>query len=89
MHSCPVSSGDAWLRSHVPALRAAGAEVIVSFDEGVGGDQHILTAEVGPEVAAGSVDATAFTHYGLLAGLERHFGLPLLGAAASATPLPV
>ena len=89
MHSCPVASGDAWLKAHVPALRAAGAEVIVTFDEGVSSDQHILTAEVGPTVAAGSVDASAYTHYGLLAGLERHFGLPRLGAAASAAALPV
>jgi hypothetical protein len=34
MHSCAISAGDTWLSHHVPHLLAAGAIVIVTFDEG-------------------------------------------------------
>jgi hypothetical protein len=88
-----ITAGDTWLADNVPTLLARGAIVIVTFDEGVentGGGGHILTTMAGPNVLAGAVDGTLYSHFGLLAGLERYFGLaPLLGSAAVATPLPI
>jgi hypothetical protein len=49
----------------------------------------VLAVEAGPGVPAGARDGTFYTHYGLLAGIEQYFGLPLLANARTATPLPV
>jgi hypothetical protein len=87
-----VQVGDSWLAQIVPRLVGAGATVIVTFDEGsstVGGGGHVLTIEIGPGAKPGSRNATAFDHYSLLAGIEDHFGLARLGAAAGAKPLPI
>ncbi len=92
MHNCSVSHGDGWLKANVPSLLAAGALVVVTWDEGstnTGGGGHVATIEAGPGVVAGSRDGTTFTHYSLLAGVEDRLGLPLLGKAATATPLPL
>ena len=92
MHSCSVRIGDAWLANEVPPLRASGAIVIVTVDEGstgAGGGGHVLTVEVGPGIVAGTRNGRAFNHYGLLAGLENHFGLARRGHAATARPLPI
>jgi phosphatidylinositol-3-phosphatase len=87
-----IRRGDAWLRVHVEAWRASGAIVIVTFDEGnssVGGTGgHVYTVEVGPSIGT-SVDATAYDHYSLLAGLEDRFGVPRLRNAVGAIPLPI
>jgi hypothetical protein len=87
-----IGRGDAWLASHVETWRAKGGIVIITFDEGnssVGGTGgHVYTIEVGAGVA-GSVDATRYDHYSLLAGLEDRFGVPRLRNALSATPLPI
>jgi Phosphoesterase family/IPT/TIG domain len=90
-----IAAGDAWLATNVPALLAEGAIVIVTFDEGGGGDSthgggHVPTIMVGPGVSAGATDPTLYDHASLLGGLEGYFGLtPLLGDAATATPLPI
>lgn len=77
-----VAHGDAWLAKKVPPLLAEGAIVIITFDEsGV-----LWTAERGPGVTPG-VNSTAYNHYGLLHGIEAHFGLPPLGHAGTALPL--
>jgi len=92
MHSCPIRSGDSWLSANVPRLLQAGADVIVTFDEGTSdthGGGQVMTVEAGPGVAAGAHDSTFYTHYSLLAGIEKYFGLPLLSDARTATPLPL
>jgi len=92
MHSCPIRSGDLWLSANVPGLLRAGVDVIVTFDEGTSntnGGGQVMTVEVGPGVAAGAKNGTLYAHYGLLAGIEKHFGLPLLSNARTATPLPI
>jgi hypothetical protein len=92
MHSCPVRAGDTWLSRHVPSLLRHGALVVVTFDEGTtsaGGGGRVMTVMVGPGVARGARNRTPYTHDGLLAGLERHFHLPLLGRAKVARPLPI
>jgi len=89
MHSCPIASGDAYLAAVVPALVSAGAHVILTWDEsGVSQDEHIVLVEYGVGVKAGTF-TPVINDYGLLAGLEDHFGLPRLAGAQAATAFPV
>lgn len=88
MHDCSVATGDRWLRNHVPSFLALGARVIVIFDEG-SSVSHVFAAEVGPGIPRGAVDRSRFNHFSLLAGLERHFGLPRLAAVRRAKPMPL
>ena len=89
MHSCSISTGDTWLSHHVPDLLAAGAIVIITFDEGTTSANSVVTAEVGPGITAGRRDGTHYSHYGLLGGLEEHFHVRKLKNAATANTLPV
>ena len=84
-----IQTGDAWLAANVPAMVSAGAEVIVTWDEGSTSDEHVATIAIGGTAAVGATDSHAYTHPGLLAGLEDAWGLPLLNAAQTATPLPI
>jgi hypothetical protein len=84
-----IQTGDAWLAAHVPAMVSAGAEVIVTWDEGSSSDEHVATIAIGGTAGVGVTDSHAYTHPGLLAGLEDAWGLPLLNAAQTATPLPI
>jgi acid phosphatase len=96
-HSCELSSGDAWLASHVPGLIGAGADVIVTYDEGAtdlgangsAGGGQVFAVEAGPGVPNGVQVTRPMNHYSLLAGIEQRFHLPRLGAAADVTPLPI
>ena len=88
MHDCSVAAGDAWARSHVPPLLRRGAIVVITFDEGAGSDR-IYCAARGPGVGHGVRRLRSFTHYSVLAGIERHFGLRRLRRAADARPLPL
>jgi acid phosphatase len=90
-HDCPASQGDRWLSEHVPAWLRAGAEVFITFDTGNpdrshgGGRVYAVLAGRG---IPHRVVARTMTHYSTLAGLERAFHLPLLGAARTAAPVP-
>ncbi|HEX3335941.1 MAG TPA: alkaline phosphatase family protein, partial [Jatrophihabitans sp.] len=88
-----IRLGDSWLAKVVPQLLAQpGVTVLITWDEWSGGSaptEHVATVEAGAGVTPGSTDGSAYTHYGLEAGLYRYFGLgtaPNNGAAA--TPLP-
>jgi hypothetical protein len=61
----------------------------VTWDEGTRSDEHIATIAVGGSVKKGAANATAYTHFGLLAGLEDAFGVPLVNSAVGATPFPI
>jgi hypothetical protein len=92
MHDCSVNHGDHWLRNEVPDLLAAGAVVVITFDEGSsneGGGGHIMTAVSGPGVEAGAKNRRAFDHFGLLAGIEDWFGVNRLHHAKTHRPLPL
>jgi acid phosphatase len=92
MHSCDIATGDRWLQTHVPSLLSAGAIVVITFDEGssdANGGGHVMLLELGPGIPAGVRDGSSFDHYSLLAALEDRYEVPRLGAAASATPLPL
>ncbi len=88
MHSCSVRRGDRWLSRQVPRFLRRGAIVVIVFDEG-SGSNRVMTAEVGPGIAAGVEDGRHYSHYGLLAGLERYFGLRRLRHARGVRPLPI
>jgi hypothetical protein len=88
-----INMADNWLAHVVPSLLAQpNVTVLITWDEGrtsTTPPQHIMTLEVGDGLAPGT-DGTAYTHYGLEAGLYRFFGLgtpPNNGATA--TPLPI
>jgi acid phosphatase len=80
---------DQWLSQIVPKLAAAGATVFITFDECCAATLSPMYAlETGPAVTPGS-DATSYSHYSVLAGIEDAYGLSLLGGAATANPIPV
>ena len=77
-HSCLLSTGDAWLATHVPALLAAGADVIITYDEGTtdlgagggAGGGQVFAVEAGPGVPSG-VTVTKSNEPLQLAGGDR------------------
>jgi acid phosphatase len=88
MHSCAESTGDRWLKTWLPRFLAIrGTRVVVTFDEG-SSDNHVAAFEVGSGVP-NVTDRTFYDHYSLLAGIEDAFGLPRLGNASHARPLPL
>ena len=88
-HPAQIAAGDAWLAAHVPAMLNAGAEVILTWDEGNKSDEHVVTVAIGGTSGAGVTNSQRYTHPGLLAGLEDAWGLPRLNAAQGATPFPI
>ena len=100
MHSCPVSTGDAWLQANIqPILNSAwfadNGTVIITMDEtdkestgsccgDAAGGQVPLVVVSSAASGKGTVALTG-DHYGTLRTLEEAYGLPLLGAAANAT----
>jgi hypothetical protein len=87
--SAEIRAGDAWLSQNVPAMLNNGAEVIVTFDEGISTNERVVTLEVGGGAGVGVKNGTAYGHYSLLAGIEDAFGLPRLNNATGAPPLPL
>ena len=91
MHDCPVSVGDAWLRSHVVMfLKLPKTVVFVVFDEGsssVGGGGHTAALALGTAVRRGSRFTGVTGHYGLLRTIEQAWGLPRLGQSARVGPV--
>jgi hypothetical protein len=88
-----INMGDNWLAKVVPSLLAQpGVTVLITWDEGslsTTPPEHIVAVEAGAGVTPGSTDGTAYTHYGLEAGLYRYFGLGTApNNGATATPVP-
>lgn len=88
-HDCPVSTGDAWLKSFFGLVARCGAyqagkvAVFVVWDEGVASN-HVPAIVVSPYVRAGTRSARRFTHYSLLRTSETLLGLPYLARARTA-----
>ena len=89
-HDCPPPSGDRWLAAHVPAWLRQGAQVFITYDTGnpdtTNGGGHVYAVLVGRGVRR-RTDSRTLNAYSALAGIERAFHLPLLGAARSAAPV--
>ena len=90
MHDCSVRTGDAWLRRVIRRLTASAAyqrgtmAIVVTFDEGDGGDNHVATLVLSPSTMPGTRSSARYTHYSLLRTTEEMLGLPLLGRAPQA-----
>jgi hypothetical protein len=89
-----INMGDNWLATVVPPLLAQpNVTVLITWDEGslsTTPPEHLVALEAGAGVTAGSTDGTAYTHYGLEAGLYRYLGLGTApNNGATATPLPI
>jgi hypothetical protein len=70
-----------------PSYGAGDVAVFVTWDEGIGADQHIATVVIAPAVPRGTRSAMPYTHYSLLRTTEALLGLPLLGAARTAADM--
>lgn len=91
-HDCSIATGDAWLSHNVPAIQNYDSThnglLIVTYDEGqYSSTNHIVTIASGGMVVKGSYTQSV-NHYSLLRLLESNFGLPLLGASATAAAMP-
>ena len=90
-HDCTPASGDAWLASHVPAWLGQGAEVFIAYDTGdpdtTHGGGHVYAVLAGKGIAP-ATNGTLMDHMSALAGVENALGLPLLGEAKTAKPVP-
>ena len=89
-----IGMGDDWLAAVVPPLLAQpNVTVLITWDEGsmsTTPPEHLVAVEAGAGVVPGSTDGTAYTHFGLEAGMYRYFGLGAApGNGATATPLPI
>ncbi len=86
MHSCSTSTGDSWLKNHVPAILKSPActsdtcLVIVTWDEDNGSyGNHVLTIFAGSGAKTGGVTSSVkYNHYSALRTVEYIFGLPTL-----------
>ncbi|MGA3029723.1 MAG: alkaline phosphatase family protein [Candidatus Limnocylindrales bacterium] len=94
MHSSSVAAGDSFLKAFVPQIvnspAFAGSVLFITWDEGsssVKGGGHIATVVVSPGMTPGSRFTGAASHYSMLRTIELAWGLPLLGAAATATTI--
>lgn len=89
-HDCSTRYSDEWLGATLdritrsPSYQAGDVAVFVTWDEGIGADQHIATVVISPGVPRGTRSSIPFTHYSLLRTTETLLGLPLLGAANAA-----
>jgi hypothetical protein len=94
MHSCPVATGDAWLKKYVPLIvaspqyRAKSLALFITFDEStVTASNQIPTIVVAPSVPAGRRVGVYYTHYSLLRTTEALLHLGYLAGARTATPM--
>jgi hypothetical protein len=96
MHSCPVRTGDRWLRTWVPRILGhLGPDgiLMIVFDEGRSnarccslptGGGHVMALIAGPGAKAGVRIRRAKDHYSLLRLIEDAWGLHRLAHAGDA-----
>jgi len=76
MHDAPVAFGDAWLKRWVPRILASPAFtstpslLVITWDEGVGSDQHVATILAGSVVRRHFTSAQPYDPYSLLHTIE-------------------
>lgn len=102
MHDCPVSTGDTWLKTHVPTILASPAwkdngVLFITLDEGSGPagcckyatGGRLATLVIAPDVPAGFTSNVPYSHYALLHTIETAWHLPLLGKANCDCTIPM
>jgi acid phosphatase len=93
-HDCPLATADSWLSREVPALmsspgfRSGRSLLVVTFDEGEGGSDRVVTVLAGSGVKQGFQSATVHDHYSLLRTIEVLWNLPPL-AAGDGAAIPI
>ncbi len=94
MHSCPVASGDKWLRTWIAMIvasrtyRHGHTAILITFDEGSGSNVVPLVV-VSRYTRPHTVSHRLLSHYSLLRASERLLGMRrYLGKARSARGLP-
>lgn len=95
MHDCPVATGDAWLRTVLPTILQSPSyqdgttAIFLTWDEDDAAHGNLVPlVAIAPSVRPGTVTGVRMDHYSLLRTTEDMLGLPPLGAAAAATPMP-
>jgi hypothetical protein len=91
-HDCPLSSAGEWLDGLVTRIVSSdawrsGGTLFIVWDEGDGADPDLVPLIVLAREATAVQTETRYDHYSLLATIEDRYGLPRLGAAATAQPL--
>jgi phosphatidylinositol-3-phosphatase len=91
-HDCNTATADAWLGQTVPTILATSAwqdngVLFITWDEGEDSYNSVLTVVIQPGRQPHS-SAVAYNHYSLLAAIEDRLGLPRLGNAVNASPMP-
>ena len=91
MHSCPVATGDAWLRRIVPLIltssqyQSRSLILFITFDENDSmASNQIPTLVIAPSTPKGDRIAIRFTHYSLLKTTEILLHVGQLGQARTA-----
>lgn len=94
-----IANGDAYLAKEIPAIQATrwygeGGVIVLTYDEGDGSGQgkgeylqgsgnHVLTVVISAATERQAPDTSYVNHFGLLAGIERLYGLPCLQNACA------
>ena len=83
---CGLADGDAWLAANLPAVIDAlgpkGLLVLTWDEDDSSANNHILTALVGPLVAAGSESSQAVNHYTVVRMICEALGIPTFERAS-------
>ncbi len=92
MHDCSLATGDNWLKANIDNYaqwaKTHNSLLILTWDEDGGASGNVIpTIFVGANIKAGTTNAQAFNHYGLLRTLEDMYGLPAINNAANAAPI--
>jgi len=84
-HDCSLATTDGWLAKFVPSLMAAPgfttgrSLLVVTYDEGEGGSDRVMTVFAGRGVKSGFTSAARYNHFSLLRMVEEALGLGTLG----------
>ena len=93
MHDCSVSQGNNWLATNVPvilnskAFTSENSLLVITWDEGDSGSNHIPTILIGSNVKHGYSSTKPYTHYALLHTIENAWGLAPLTTNDKQAPL--
>jgi len=91
-HDCSLDVAGAWLETTVARILQSdawrsGAVMFIVWEEGDGGDNNLVPLIIITKEAAPRRIESRYDHYSLLATIQDLYGLPRLGAAATAQPL--
>ena len=86
MHDAPIAVGDAWLARNVPlilrspAFTSSRSLLVITWDEGSAGDNHVATIFAGSAAKLGYRSIRPYDHYSLLHTIEADWHLQPLTA---------